>query len=1413
MNSLGTFSINSPPQDRQLYPQQPDVSAYRCRLFADPQLAFVVFASPKSGTTWLQRLISAHPAAVCAESRAFGDYLGSNAAGFPHLTMEKYLRVLSQYLAPSVSSLSSHDEGFYRLLLFDWLDVLAASARSATGKRVYGEKATPYPGTALAVIDSLHRYNPDLKFVHLVRDGRDVIVSGAAQWQHQRCGSVSEQESQTAERQLKDRELRDDDFQRFLETWIDSVSAGLAARERFPNWLELRYESLLAEPSVSVSKLFNFLEIDSHPELVRKCLDAVSFEKLSGGRKPGQEDGHSFFRKGVAGDWRNWFDARHVSAFDNRAGELLARLGYSGSEVPAKADAGSVQTGNASGSSSVSRGGLGKLVVMAPDSSHPLYQSWIPDCPLPLETVSRYNKDWVPPSDTALLLTHDTYTEPARTILRRAVAAGIPTLILADGIIEYRNTWEHPQLEPGAVFQPVLGHKIATIGRSQTRILESWGNFGKCETVGSPRFDRYMGRQRRIRQSEQPFRVLVGTALTPYFTELQRQKLLTSLWDLKAFFQRAPSFGGVRIEPVWRLTLGLAEELGVENTMTGPGGKGLPQLLEEVDAVVTTPSTVLLEAMLLELPTAVLDYGNVPHYLSTAWRITAPTQIEPIIWELVQPPEPKLLFQQTMLHDALECVTPAGPRLLRLIDKMVEAGQRAKRTGGSLQLPTRILPSEPDLPCHVPSRFKLDRLFSSPASAMADAERVVKPAQNPPAHSPILPPPLRSARIGTPSGNRLNGSTQNPTTVLGPVPARPSRGGLSKADPHLAKIRQTIQKATESVKEGHQVLATLLLEEVLEMDPENSQAKQLLAQLQDPPADLDQAGPPSQPSAVLPVHLASAIRSFGAKRDLTRTEVPELTAGSERCYQEGNFVEAAKLSLELLRIDATSASYGLLLLGNCLYQLEETELAREAFGTILQFDPDNVVARDNLLVVDKKVGRLPAVETVGLESKSRRVPPRQLITKALNILKCHFDLALEAMPSWVNFQTSFACNLRCPHCQTHGTDQAHRQYQPIEMPAPLLQSVSEQTLPWAESYSFTLNGEPLLTRNWPQLLERFGGFGARLDLTTNGTLLNEKTLPLLVPRLGRVCVSLDGATQQTSELLRQGIHYGRLLHNIKLTSRVLQAVSGRYAIPMELALTAMGSNVHELPVFVELAHWLGVHQVSIYPVIPFSERVSEFEDLSRHKGRYNFFVAQAIERARELGIALVAPPAFAGEPAVPVQPGGMAGLFGGDVAPLSGQAVPDFERYVDVARLNRAVLAVVKALEDRPVGVAEAGAREGQPHSDMIDSLITCLRTQLADSAQNQERVWTCDFVTHRMYVAHNGDVAPCCVPGRPALGNVARESVSAVWNGERYRAFRQQLVSDAPQSPCRDCGWRKRVTKQSLLRPVLEELIRAREG
>lgn len=333
----------------------------------------------------------------------------------------------------------------------------------------------------------------------------------------------------------------------------------------------------------------------------------------------------------------------------------------------------------------------GTVIALTGSAEHPLYQSWMKSCDLPVRICQPSGMDFQFPPETTVVVTTETYGEPGVTLIRKAVEENIPTLILADGILEYRNTWEHPQIVPGALFQPVLGHKIACIGRSQARWLESWGNGGKCEVVGLPHLDRYADLKRRKQKPDDSFRVLVLTAKTPYFNERQHALVRESLLDLKSFFAGNPAGGVARLEPVWRLTKGLADEIGVSSRCDDLSGRELAEVLQSVDAVISTPSTAMLEAMLLGLPVALLDYCNVPHYVQPAWRITAQSQINEVMLELANPPEPKMLFQETSLHDSLECASPATPRMARLILEMAEAGRRARETSSPLALSSPVL--------------------------------------------------------------------------------------------------------------------------------------------------------------------------------------------------------------------------------------------------------------------------------------------------------------------------------------------------------------------------------------------------------------------------------------------------------------------------------------------------------------------------------------------------------------------------------------------------------------------------------------------------------------------------------------------------------------------------------------------------
>jgi hypothetical protein len=290
---------------------------------------------------------------------------------------------------------------------------------------------------------------------------------------------------------------------------------------------------------------------------------------------------------------------------------------------------------------------------------------------------------------------------------------GCPTLYAIDGILEWRNSWETPENSDTClwVMRPALSHKVACIGRSQARVLESWGNLGKCEVVGVPRFDGLMNRTPRAGRPEEPLRILVLTAKCPGFTPEQTATTIRSLTDLKRWFETHPSIGSTAVEPVWRVTRGLEQVVGVQNRLQDTTGTDLASALSTVDAVIATPSTAMLEGMLQGVPVALLDYHNRPHYVPAAWRITAEEQVGAVIRELVAPSPAAMLYQDSILHDALECRTAATPRLVQLIEKMHAVARECLADGKAITYPRRLLADPQDGHQLPETRATDERLF------------------------------------------------------------------------------------------------------------------------------------------------------------------------------------------------------------------------------------------------------------------------------------------------------------------------------------------------------------------------------------------------------------------------------------------------------------------------------------------------------------------------------------------------------------------------------------------------------------------------------------------------------------------------------------------------------------------------------
>jgi hypothetical protein len=90
----------------------------------------------------------------------------------------------------------------------------------------------------------------------------------------------------------------------------------------------LSYEDLLLSPVDTFARLIMGLGFKTEVNLIRYILFINRFMLKSGGRKPGETDPNSFFRKGVRGDWVNYINKETSFQLRLRNTDYFQHFGY-----------------------------------------------------------------------------------------------------------------------------------------------------------------------------------------------------------------------------------------------------------------------------------------------------------------------------------------------------------------------------------------------------------------------------------------------------------------------------------------------------------------------------------------------------------------------------------------------------------------------------------------------------------------------------------------------------------------------------------------------------------------------------------------------------------------------------------------------------------------------------------------------------------------------------------------------------------------------------------------------------------------------------------------------------------------------------------------------------------------------------
>ncbi len=254
------------------------------------QRPIFVIGSPRSGTTLLRLILDAHPRISCGEETHF-------------------LRDLEAIVGRNWELLSTYglERAWWLSRIRALYDEFQAEVLARSGKARWAEKDPTYT-LHLPFIEELF---PDALYVHLLRDGHDVVASFRDRWGYASAARAARSE------------------------WARYVGAARELAERLPEdrFLELRYEDLVAEPEAQGRRLFAFLGEDWEPAVLE--FDPAAhraterYQRFTAGRRQAGGDDGNIYRSRV-GTGRGSLDPFLRALLRRRNGALLRALGYLG---------------------------------------------------------------------------------------------------------------------------------------------------------------------------------------------------------------------------------------------------------------------------------------------------------------------------------------------------------------------------------------------------------------------------------------------------------------------------------------------------------------------------------------------------------------------------------------------------------------------------------------------------------------------------------------------------------------------------------------------------------------------------------------------------------------------------------------------------------------------------------------------------------------------------------------------------------------------------------------------------------------------------------------------------------------------------------------------------------------------------
>jgi hypothetical protein len=263
-----------------------------------------IIGAPRSGTTWLQAMVGAHPLVCTAhELKVFDLFTGP----WEHSWQKLIDLQRTAGGGPRGLRIVWSDDEFYGFLSDLLSDIYGRVLASKPGATVVLDKSPGYS----RYVTHIERLIPHAKFVHVLRDGRDVAASlrAAARGWARTWAPSSVASAATL--------------------WRSMVLSARGARRFGPErYVEVRYEDLQTNAPEALLKVFAFIGVPTKVHEAAAICERHTIETMRESGGSPFDLPREFFRNGRMGGWRHELSPIERYLFHDAAGDLLCELGY-----------------------------------------------------------------------------------------------------------------------------------------------------------------------------------------------------------------------------------------------------------------------------------------------------------------------------------------------------------------------------------------------------------------------------------------------------------------------------------------------------------------------------------------------------------------------------------------------------------------------------------------------------------------------------------------------------------------------------------------------------------------------------------------------------------------------------------------------------------------------------------------------------------------------------------------------------------------------------------------------------------------------------------------------------------------------------------------------------------------------------